>query len=612
MFGSGYDWTQLLSQMPQPTAYEIVKHQRMFDKKDIGNAPVFWKSYALNYVKGKWMNIWKLRDEEHPYKRDCYGEFLLDWNGKKMPDYIKHIQIYETFSYYQTGFPSVVKNMVRQGMVTRAEQDLIVRMKAARSNFADYDIEDIKPYPALECRLLALQTNEYRKGFADLGVRPDSWHGPGAVANKILENFNIKKEHYGSDITAKKLAPQQVFAHHAYFGGHIEMIKQGYLGSTSLHTYDIASAYPDGTTQLPSLSPWMGRWVHKKVGDLQFDTLADLRAMVEETSMVSMFKVKFKVPEFVKKFRPAPHLDAEEAIMQMLDRSEFVPFFPLPYRTKGGYILFPSSGYGCYTRDDVLAAIAWMERYTPKYPRSSKSPSGETTLFQFEEAWVWEPYAADIIGGKVDRPFAFLRDMYLKRRAIKVAIENGAPYDSREKSYKLVFNSIYGKTAQRVGEEGKPPPSVNPYYASAITASCRRRVMEFALRDPSAIIFFATDGIISTRPLHTSENADALRVRFTTATTDLGDWEYKEAAGGIFVQSGVYVHWTLDEKGNKVATSKLRGASTERYKTDEEGKIWLVENTLAAWRQPFDPGALPNITADYKVFKTVGSLSPVT
>src|SRR6202046_1725131 len=68
----------------------------------------------------------------------------------------------------------------------------------------------------------------------------------------------------------------------------------------------------------------------------------------------------------------------------------FIPFYPLPYREKRGGILFPASGYGWHVRDDVLAAIAWLERFVPEFPRSRKS-ADKITRFDVEEAWIFVP-----------------------------------------------------------------------------------------------------------------------------------------------------------------------------------------------------------------------------
>ena len=72
-----------------------------------------------------------------------------------------------------------------------------------------------------------------------------------------------------------------------------------------------------------------------------------------------------------------------------------------------------------------------------------------------------------------------------------------------------------------------PPP---PPIAVAVSS-------EAALLDPHAIVFFATDGIVSTRPLI------GLAARQEGATpSNFGDWEYCEADGGLFVMPGVYTY----------------------------------------------------------------------
>ena len=81
---------------------------------------------------------------------------------------------------------------------------------------------------------------------------------PGAAAGALIEAKNLKA-HYGPDIAASNITPQQDAAHHAYFGGRIELLKQGYVENVDLHCYDIASAYPAGMVDLPSLCFLLGR-----------------------------------------------------------------------------------------------------------------------------------------------------------------------------------------------------------------------------------------------------------------------------------------------------------------------------------------------------------------
>ena len=87
------------------------------------------------------------------------------------------------------------------------------------------------------------------------------WHGAGAAASALIEAEKLKR-HYGPDIAVANITPQQEAAHHAYFGGRIELLKQGFMEGGRLHVYDIASAYPAAMVGLPSLAG--GSWVRQR------------------------------------------------------------------------------------------------------------------------------------------------------------------------------------------------------------------------------------------------------------------------------------------------------------------------------------------------------------
>src|SRR5208283_480025 len=134
----------------------------------------------------------------------------------------------------------------------------------------------------------------------------------------------------------------------------IELLKQGYVENGQLHVYDIASAYPAAMVEFPSLAG--GEWINQSCSDFQLNTLAALREAIEATSVVSMFKIRYQFPAY-------------EKFNSIARKAVYMPFYPLPYRDKRAGILFPACGYGWYTRDDVLAAIAWLERFVPDFPR---------------------------------------------------------------------------------------------------------------------------------------------------------------------------------------------------------------------------------------------------
>ena len=133
--------------------------------------------------------------------------------------------------------------------------------------------------------------------------------------------------------------------------------------------------------------------------------------------------------------------------------------------------------------------------------------------------------------------------------------------------------------------------------------------MEAALLDPHAIVFFATDGIVSTRPL-----TGLARVKKAGDVVDLGDWEYCEADSGLFVMPGVYTYGKIayDKTGARTIkpVTKIRGGDAKKYAAKVKANQWLIENVLAAWRTPFDPWkpeTFPRIVAAYQKYITVGN-----
>jgi hypothetical protein len=214
--------------------------------------------------------------------------------------------------------------MAKTGRATKKEADFITEMKGQRDKFAEKDIELIKAYTTLELRLLSRMMSDLRMGFEDMGLHLRHWHGAGAAASALIESQKLKM-HYGHDIAASNISPQQT-AHHAYYGGRIELLKQGYIEGVSLHVLDLASAYPAAMIDFPSLVS--GEWINKMGASIAKGSLSELRAAVEGASCLSMFKIRFQLPTY-ERYDP----DGRRAV--------FIPFYPLPYRDKRGGILFP-------------------------------------------------------------------------------------------------------------------------------------------------------------------------------------------------------------------------------------------------------------------------------
>ena len=103
-------------------------------------------------------------------------------------------------------------------------------MKARRGIFAQDTIEEITEYCLDRMSLVVEQMGQLREMFYELDLRPSSWHGPGAIANTVFKKRKVA-QHFGEHIAASNISEQQDWAHHAFVGGRIESLKQGYLKS---------------------------------------------------------------------------------------------------------------------------------------------------------------------------------------------------------------------------------------------------------------------------------------------------------------------------------------------------------------------------------------------
>jgi hypothetical protein len=101
------------------------------------------------------------------------------------------------------------------------------------------------------------------------------------------------------------------------------------------------------------------------------------------------------------------------------------------------------------------------------------------------------------------------------------------------------------------------------------------------------------------------------RVRKNGDKVDLGDWEYVEAEGGIFVYPGLYTYGKAKygSDGKVIAfepVTKMRGANPKNF-TDDDPDQWIIKAVLAAWRKPYDPDNPPGIKGPYLKYITAGN-----
>jgi hypothetical protein len=155
----------------------------------------------------------------------------------------------------------------------------------------------------------------------------------------------------------------------------------------------------------------------------------------------------------------------------------------MPHRSKTGSILRPNVTSGWHWRDEVAAGIH----------------SGIIAEVVEHEYVKYSP--CDCLP-----PARRVSNLYERRLAVGKNSVLGI-------AAKLVYNSMYGKFAQAIGES----PYGNWVYASRITSGCRTKILDAIGTHPGgldALLMVATDGVFFDRP----HNGLSLSSR-------LGDWE---------------------------------------------------------------------------------------
>lgn len=206
---------------------------------------------------------------------------------------------------------------------------------------------------------------------------------------------------------------------------------------------------------------------------------------------------------------------------------------PLPYRRPNGAITYPANGEGWYWGAEIAALRDWW--------------GGDHVIH----------------GGYAyhtpcdHRPFAFVPDLYDRRRALKRTGDYG------QIALKLGLNSLYGKTAQSIGHGMHKPRYQSYIWAGMITSATRAKIMR-VLSDN--VISIATDGLITRSPI-TLEIGDRL-----------GMWEYHPVAETFIAQNGVY-RYTIDG----ATKARSRGFSARETQFDALERVFAQDRQNGLW-----------------------------
>lgn len=241
-FYLGYDFTQILSSLPQDRAFMLLtaRGRELRKHRLPGKAPhpVEYDGWQFDILAGKRLRI-------RPKGCDCPTATCRCVHDPWM-------YVCDTGSYFQSSLLTVLDPTKWQEgtqVITEEEYETIKEGKEKRATAVLDD--DMRRYNKLENNVLARVLHTVDLGFHDIGIHlpPSKWFGPGQAAQQWLKNEKVP--------TAEDLKPciPEWFSEAArmsYFGGWFEIMMHGIIPGET-HEYDINSAYPSIIARLPCL-----------------------------------------------------------------------------------------------------------------------------------------------------------------------------------------------------------------------------------------------------------------------------------------------------------------------------------------------------------------------
>ena len=422
------------------------------------------------------------------------------WNEGEKPLFEKYTANFvDCFGFYQQTFVAAVKGNLGEDYPDLGK---IIAGKQTRATLAALD-DETKDYCRAELRALVLLMEKLRDDLHEAGIPIKNFWGAGAVASTMLQIAGMR-EHLnpheganepfwgnGRDFEIPESYTREGAAIFAFFGARIEMLNYGWHEG-ALHDYDVNSCYPHFLSTLPSFNPEAGEWRHR--AGL---SIADFASLSPYSMALTYFRGNPKAR-----------------------------FYPFPHRNGNGGIFYPRITAGWHHHSEILAAL------------NPKDKSLRAEFLEISEAWEWIPNTDA-------RPWGdYIHGKFAERARLNALYGKNGP----GKVLKLGLNSLYGKTAQRVGWEKakdgtiKLPTYQDLFVAGYITAGARAALYTRASEKPDAIISFATDGLTSREKLSPKGIGP-----------DLGEWDYTEYDAGLFVMAGVYTLYRNGAKAKHMA-----------------------------------------------------------
>lgn len=479
--------------------------------KDV-NLPVVQKSIRDGVISGDSRMVWEVhlhadkRLEIRPMVCECPGDSHRAVDDRKYGHpTADNMYINDVGDFFQSSFLTVINPKNWATPIVTQAEFDLIEKGKANRANAILDAE-MASYNAKENELLARIMTNYAAGLRDVGINLSKRNWYGP--GQAAQAWLKLKNAPEREDDLMPVVPAEFFAMatRSYFGGWFEIMAHGHIPGNTWE-YDINSAYPSIISRLPCV-------IHGKYSKVQKPKTP--RQGLPALKEGSIRLVKASV------WGSDPHIG------------------PMLHRNVKGFVLRPASTYGTFWQHELEASI-------------------RAGLIDRVECYEWMTYDKTCA---CEPPLAEVANLYQKRLEVGKKTPTG-------QALKLVYNSMYGKFAQSVGD----PPYANPVYASLITAGCRVMILDAIATHPQrskAVVMIATDGVYFTSP-HPG----------LPVSNKLGEWEMKERSNLTLFKPGVY--WDDDARNDiKDGTAprfKARGVSARDFvkvigALDEEFSSW--------------------------------------
>lgn len=449
--------------------------------------------------------------------------------GKAIPVKSTTRTVYDVINFFQCKF---VKALENYDVGTPEERAFIASNKDRRDEFEVVEVDDnLARYCSMECRLLATLMKDFRDVCEAVEVVPRKWCGPGWLAAELYRKNDIPKRPQ-TDLEAERKPSND---HRRpkrdddfEFAAHAAYY--GGRAEISRIGYIPGPVYVyDLNSAYPAAMPQLPCSMHTR--------------WVHRPKARSLPKRGLYLAKVTFEHLPHPHY----------------PWCGLPFRRKQR-LRWPYQGTGWYWSCEIEAARRWL--------------GGD--ILRVHDLWVAER-TCDC------RQYDWVPPMYQERKRLGK--------DTRGYPLKLGLNSLYGKTAQRVGRA----PYQDAVAAGLITAMTRARLIEAIGHAPDAVVMIATDAVFSTKPLPLDIG------------DGLGQWEAKEWPDMFVVKPGVYWSPKKLELGEEMSIKSrgvkrtIIGKAAPRF--ERAWRDWFAQlRELGLDAMLIDRKSIPKVPVTFRAF----------